>query len=63
MRCCSAPGPCFFGIPAYLSDMGKQMEGKPSQPLSMSFLVDCKYTLNVLTYLVGGFYTHFIVFL
>ena len=46
MGCCSVPGHCFFGIPAYLSDMAKQMEGKPSQQLSMSFLVDCKYNLN-----------------
>lgn len=56
MGYCSAPGPCFFGMPAYLSDMVKQMEGKRLQRLSMSSLVDCKYTLNVVAKFVMLFY-------
>jgi hypothetical protein len=39
-------GHCFFGMPAYLSGMGTQMEGRLSQQLSMSSSVDCKSTLE-----------------
>lgn len=56
-------GHCFSGMPAYLSGMDTQMEGKHSQQLSMSSSVGCKSSPNdIKTFLlpvISSFFSFF----